>query len=68
MGAGGVWAEERPSVDGLLEWTESELEEWAKEVVGDTGSAIQVEMDWEEGGKVLVWESRLVGAYEKDPS
>ena len=38
MGAGGVWAEEEPSVDGPLKWTESELEEWAEEVAGDTGS------------------------------
>ena len=38
MGAGGGWAEEGPSVDGPLEWTESELEEWAEEVAGDTGS------------------------------
>ena len=34
MGAGGVWAKEGPSVDGPLEWTESELEEWPEEVKG----------------------------------
>ena len=33
-GAGGVWAKEGPSVDGPLEWTESELEEWPEEVKG----------------------------------
>ena len=28
----------RASVDRPMEWTESELEEWAEEVTGDTGS------------------------------
>ena len=37
-GAGGVWAKEGPSVDRPLERTKSELEEWAEEVTGDTGS------------------------------
>nr|GEV27161.1 Toll/interleukin-1 receptor (TIR) domain-containing protein [Tanacetum cinerariifolium] len=34
-------AEEGPSVDKPLEWTETELEEWAEEVAGDTGSGIR---------------------------
>ncbi|GJR03928.1 hypothetical protein Tco_0526912 [Tanacetum coccineum] len=38
LGFRGFWAEEGPSVDRPLEWTETELEEWAEEVAGDTGS------------------------------
>ena len=38
MGAGGVWAEEWPLEEWLLEWTESEVEEWAEEVTVGTRS------------------------------
>ena len=38
LGAEGVWVEKGPSAYGPMEWTESELEEWAEEVTGDTGS------------------------------